>query len=232
MVKNNREANISQMEADLRNLGEAQQLRAEDIRRKEAEQRSYMVDARVRKDPSAQGNIDRLSREIAILQAANLQDYGAAEEVRAQIEAEKSELEREERRTRYGALLQLLRPRANGALEKRLVDLAKQMAATASELADSDNKIVSALSTFGPALSSEPSQIRYRAVARRDYISALLSDVVETPIPRSYGETAGDPVEAAVRGIGGIMLDVEAASEIGPEKATAGISSRRARLMS
>ena len=113
----------------------------------------------------------------------------------------------------------MLQSRVKGSLEKRLVDLAKQMAVTASELADSDKRIVRALSSLGPAFYSEGSRIHYQAISRRNYISALLSEVVETPILRSYGETVGDPVPAVSRLISEIMLDVKEAANIGHEEA-------------
>jgi hypothetical protein len=223
MVKNKGQAKIEQLKADLQKLEAEGRLRSDEIEQKEAELRRNMVAARVRKDAAAQQMVDVLSKEIADLEGENRQDCGAIQELRAHIETERAELERDRWRSRHDAVLQLLRPRAEGSLERRLVSLAKQMAATAIGLADSDKEIVRALSTLGPAFYSESSQIRYMAVARMNYVSALLSEVVVTPISKSYRETVGEPAAAAVQKISGIMLDVEEAAKIGPEEATAEI---------
>jgi len=217
MATSKRQTKVEQLEAELQKLEGERHLRKEQIDQKEAEQRGYMVAARVHKDATAQGSIDRASEEIAKLQRANLQDYGAAEELRAQIETERAQQAREERRARHEVVLQLLRPRAKGKLEKQLIELAEQMNQVAAELAASDDEIACALRSLDPSFYSEAQNSNYRRTRRRDWLSALLCDVVDTPITRSYGGLVGDPAAAAVETFGRIMRDIEDAAEIEPQ---------------
>ena len=171
---------IDQMKAELRELEAGRGRRKQEIDQKESEQRGHMVAARVRKDVAAQRNIDRLEDEISLLQNANLQDLGAAEELRARIEAEEAELEREILLSRYGSVQLLLKQRVEGKLVRRLLDLATEMKKTAAEIDASDEKIIKALMGFGAEFSNERDEFRYRTAGRRNLIACILSDVLGT----------------------------------------------------
>src|ERR1035437_4573792 len=136
MAKDKVRAKIEELEAELKNLAESRRLPAEQMTALGTQQRREMVDARVRKIEAAQANVDRLSGEIAKLRTEDAWDCAAIEELSTNLAEEKVRLCREQWRTRCATVNRLLKPRAKGVLEQRLLDLVLQLRQTAAEIAE------------------------------------------------------------------------------------------------
>jgi hypothetical protein len=237
MAKDKVRAKIEELEAELKNLAESRRLRAEQMTALETEQRREMVDARVRKIEAAQANVDRLSGEIAKLRTEDAWDCAAIEELSTNLAEEKVRLCREQWRTRCATVNRLLKPRAKGVLEQRLLDLVLQLRQTAAEIAESDKEIIGALGSLHHSLARDvngncitgnsqrnvpyPSLVRdanefpYRDSWRRSALSYLLRDVVDTPVCREPLDTVRMQ-ERAVDFFDLLMRHVNEVAEIEP----------------
>ena len=237
MAKDKVRAKIEQLEAELKNLAESRRLRAEQGITLGREQRREMVDARVHKIEVAQANVDRLSGEIAKLRTEDAWDCAAIEEMSTNLAEEKAGLCREEWRTRCATVNRLLKSRAKGVLEQRLLDLVLQLKQTAAEIAESDKEIKGALGALHHSLARDvngncvtgnsqrnvpyPSLVRdanefpYRDSWRRSALSYLLRDVVDTPVCREPLDTA-QMQERAVDFFDLLMRHVKEVAEIEP----------------
>jgi hypothetical protein len=183
-------AKVERLEAELKNLTEARRLRAEQITGLETEQRKALVDARVRKIEAAQANVDRLFGEIAKLRTEDAWDCAAIEEMSTNLAEEKAALRREQWQTRCATVNRLLKSRAKGVLEQRLLDLALQLKQTAAEITESDKEIRGALGPLHHSLARDVNEFPYRDSWRRSALSYLLRDVVDTPVCREPLDTA------------------------------------------
>src|ERR1035441_3219791 len=96
MAKDKRQGKIDELEAELQKLGETRRLRSGQVTALETQQREHVISARVRKNPEAQTNIDRLSGEIANLRTEDVWDSAAIEEISTRLADEKATLRREQ----------------------------------------------------------------------------------------------------------------------------------------
>src|ERR1039458_1947141 len=182
MAKDKRQARIGELESGLQQLGETRRLRSEQITALETEQREHVVGARMRKSSEAQANIDRLSGEIAKLRTEDVWDSAAIEEISAQLAEEKAALRREQWQARCETVNRLVKTRAKGELEQRLLDQALQLSQTAAELTKSDREIADALRALHPSLARDAQEFPYREVWRCNVLSWLLRDAARIPI--------------------------------------------------
>jgi hypothetical protein len=216
MAKDKEQATkIEQLEAELKNLVESRRLRTEQITLLEIEQRQHIVGARVRKNEEAQGNIDRLSGEIAKLRTEDAWDCAAIEEMSTSLAEEKAALRCEQWQRRCASVNRLLKSRSKGVLEQRLLDLALQLRQTAAEIAGSDKEIANTLRDLHPSLLRDVNEFPYRDRWRRAALSYLLRDAVDTPVCQEPMYTARMQ-ELAVESFELLMRHVNEAAEIEP----------------
>jgi hypothetical protein len=215
MAKDKRQGKIDELEAELQKLGETRRLRSEQITALETQQREHVIAARVRQNPEAQTNIDRLSGEIANLRTEDVWDSAAIEELSTKLAEEKSALRREQWQARCETVNRLVRSRSKGELEGRLLDLVLQLRQTAAEIAVSDEEIVSALHALHPLLARDAEEFRYRESWRRGAVSFLLRGVVDTPVCREPMYTS-QMQELAVAAFGLVRAHIDEAAELEP----------------
>jgi hypothetical protein len=215
MAKDKAQERIEQLETELKNLTAARRLRTEQITALETEQRKHIVGARVSKNAQAQGNIDRLSIEIAKLRTEDAWDCAAIEEMSTSLAEEKAALGRALWQTRCATVNRLLKSRSKGVLEQRLLDLALQLRQTVAEIAGSDKEIANTLRDLHPSLLRDVNEFPYRDRWRRAALSYLLRDAVDTPVCQEPMYTARMQ-ELAVESFELLMRHVNEVAEIEP----------------
>ena len=215
MAKDKAQERIEQLETELKNLTAARRLRTEQITALETEQRKHIVGARVSKNAQAQGNIDRLSIEIAKLRTEDAWDCAAIEEMSTSLAEEKAALGRALWQTRCATVNRLLKSRSKGVIEQRLLDLALQLRQTVAEIAGSDKEIANTLRDLHPSLLRDVNEFPYRDRWRRAALSYLLRDAVDTPVCQEPMYTARMQ-ELAVESFELLMRHVNEVAEIEP----------------
>lgn len=166
-------------------------------------------------DRKAAGRLEQLSSSITTALRQNMEAQRLLAKLNKELDATRAAradaVATAERRAHCESLMKLIRPRTEGKLEARLLQLAEELKSIAEQINASDEEICAALRGLGGDFIVKAGDLFHWESRRRNAINSALKRVADTP----GAGWVGNPVQQAADGMNELiqMLDRYSAAD-------------------